>query len=153
MNKSLSFAMASTLIVVVGIIGMNAVYSFKKDNIPLIKIQDLNADPGAYTGIVSIRGVVIYADEQQYIFRMISEEEYLTCGLQASCNPLGTIAIYTPGEIKHFGNTPSDFTYNVKMPSVTDLVTVYGEIKKNGDQYAFEVEKVTKGSVDLITRI
>lgn len=125
--------------------------SSKKENITPVGIKDLAADPGAYTGKISIEGVVQTVDDKKFLFRLIDEEEFKTCGLNP-CGAAGIITIYTPDSTKPTGKTPSDYTYDVKMPKIKDRVTVDGKIKKMDKGYAFEVDKVIKGSDTIIIR-
>ncbi|MFZ5988891.1 MAG: hypothetical protein ACOYWZ_17435 [Bacillota bacterium] len=123
----------------------------RNENIKSVGIKDLSSDPGAYTGKILIKGVVQAVDEKRFLFRLIDEEEYKSCGLNP-CGTAGIITIYTPDSSKPAGKTPSDYTYDVKMPKVEDRVTVEGEVKKTDMGYAFEVEKVLKGSDALIVK-
>ena len=119
--------------------------------ITAVGINDLAADPTAYTGKIEIKGVVQAVDSRGFIFRLIDEEEFKTCGLNP-CGAGAIITIYTPDSSKPAGKTPSDWVYKVKMPNVEDVVTVQGEIKKMDKGYVLEVDKVLKGSKTLIVK-
>lgn len=116
-----------------------------------VGINDLAADPTAYTGKIQIKGIVQSVDAKNFIFRLIDEEEFKTCGLDP-CGAGAIITIYTPDSTRPKGKTPSNNVYDVKMPKVEDLVTVQGEIKRVNDGFLFEVDKVIKGSKTLIIK-
>ncbi len=116
-----------------------------------VGINALAADPAAYTGKFQIKGIVQYSDAKNFIFRLIDEEEFKTCGLDP-CGAGAIITLYTPDSTLPQGKTPSSFVYDVKMPKVEDLVTVQGELVKLNEGYMFEVDKVIKGSKTLISK-
>lgn len=150
MYKKIWFLLLASLLLLSGC-GAPSEFAASQAEVTSVAIKDLTADPTAYTGRIAIKGVVQYVDEKQFVFRLIDEEEYKTCGLNP-CGAAGIMTVYTPDSSKPAGKTPSDYSYDAKMPKVEDRVTVEGDVKKTDQGYFFEVDKVLKGSEPIIVK-
>lgn len=144
-----TFALALALLLSVSISACSIGISSTK-NLPVIKVNDLGADPSAYSGKIVLKGIVQQIDEERNFFNMIDEDEYATCG--TGCSTAVVITVYVPGESKPLGATPSGYLYKGTMPKMMDLVSVEGQIVKSGERYVFEVDRVLKGSKTIISR-
>jgi hypothetical protein len=119
-------------------------------NLPVLKVNDLGADPSAYTGKIALKGIVQEVDEDRNFFNIIDEDEYDSCGL--SCGTAVIITVYVPGPTKPLGATPSGYIYEGSMPQVMDLVNVEGQIVKTDERYVFEVDRVIRGPKTIISK-
>ncbi len=147
MKKTL--ALALTLLISI-VFSACSIGNSSTKNLPVIKVNDLGADPAAYTGMISLKGIVQQVDEDRNFFNIIDEDEYDSCGL--SCGTAVIITVYVPGPTKPLGATPSEFTYEGSLPKVMDLVNVEGQIVKTGERYVFEVDRVLKGTKPIISK-
>lgn len=120
------------------------------NNLTIIKVNDLGADPSAYTGKIALRGIVQQVDEDRNFFNIIDEDEYATCGL--GCGTAVIITIYVPDQTKPLGETPSGYIYEGAMPNVMDVVNVEGQIVQQDQQYVFEVDRVVRGNKAIISK-
>ncbi|OEF97086.1 hypothetical protein [Desulfuribacillus alkaliarsenatis] len=116
-----------------------------------IGVNALAADPSAFTGEIAVAGVVQFVDSENYILRIIDEEEYASCGL-TPCGGAGIIPLYLPIDSKPFGETPSGYTYTGQLPQLEDFVTVIGSIEQADGSLIFEVDRILKGSNVLISK-
>jgi hypothetical protein len=141
------FGLALVLLLSVSIVSCGVGNS---SNLPIIKVNDLGADPTAYTGKIALQGVVQQVDEERNFFNIIDEDEYATCGL--GCGTAVIITVYVPGQTKPLGETPSGYIYEGAMPNVMDVVNVEGQIVQKDQQYVFEVDRVVKGNKTIIDK-
>jgi len=135
----ISFGLGLTLLLTLSLSACSIGSSSSK-NLPVIKVNDLGADPTAYTGKIALKGIV----------QQIDEDEFDTCGL--SCSTAVIITIYVPGPSQPLGETPSGYIYEGAMPQVMDLVSVEGQVVKTDQRYVFEVDRVLKGSRAIINK-
>ncbi len=145
----ISFGLGLTLLLTLSLSACSIGSSSSK-NLPVIKVNDLGADPTAYTGKIALKGIVQQIDEERNIFNIIDEDEFDTCGL--SCSTAVIITIYVPGPSQPLGETPSGYIYEGAMPQVMDLVSVEGQVVKTDQRYVFEVDRVLKGSRAIINK-
>ena len=105
-----------------------------------IGVDDIAADPGAYDGVIGIRGIVSFVYPSDSTFVIIDVKEYELCGV-VTC-AINEIAVTIPSE-----------QYSGELPNVEDEVVVYGEITTQGAIYSLEVLEVKRGEETILKRV
>lgn len=113
-----------------------------------IGVNALSADPMAFTGTITVKGVVQDVDAAASRVMIIDEEEYASCGL-TPCAGTGIIPLHVP-----LGGEPSSAgsLYSGSLPDIEDTVLVTGEVKSMGQGLVFDVDRIERGSSTLVSR-
>jgi len=99
----------------------------------VVNVDDVAADPGAYSGIIAVSGVVSYVKSDNQVFGIIDTREYELCGV-VTC-AANQIPISVPLSI-----------FSGELPEVEDEVLVYGKVVNSSDGYVLDVLRVERGS-------
>jgi hypothetical protein len=99
----------------------------------IINVDDFAADPGAYSGVIAISGVVSYVESGNAVFGIIDAREYELCGV-VTC-AANQIPISVPLS-----------RYSGELPDIEDEVMVYGEVVNSADGYGLDVLQVRRGN-------
>ncbi len=119
----------------------NSKQTSAKESTPIIlEVDDIAADPSAYSGAIAVRGIVSFADLANSTFGIIDVREYKLCGV-VTC-AANEIPISVPLT-----------KYSGELPGVEDEVLVYGETFSSGGSYSIEVSKVTIDDKVILNRI
>ncbi len=105
-----------------------------------VGVDDVAADPGAYDGIIGIKGIVSFVYPSDSTFVIIDVKEYELCGV-VTC-AINEIAITVPPD-----------QYSGELPNVEDEVLVYSEITSGGNVYLLEVSEVKRGKETILKRV
>lgn len=114
-----------------------------------VGVNAVAADPGAYTGEITMKGVVQLVDAEKGFINIIDLTEYETCGL-TPCGSAGIIPLFMPtsGE-----PSPAGSVYKGSLPALEEEVLVTGEIKDAADGgVIFDVTRVQRGSTTVIEK-
>lgn len=114
-----------------------------------VGVNAVAADPGAYTGEITMKGVVQLVDAEKSFINVIDVTEYETCGL-TPCGSAGIIPLFMPtsGE-----PSPAGSVYKGSLPALEEEVLVTGEIKDAADgSLIFDVTRVQRGSTTVIEK-
>ncbi len=106
----------------------------------ILNVDDVAADPEAYSGIITVAGIVSFVNKSDSIFSIIDVREYELCGI-VTC-AANQILISTPPD-----------RYSGELPSVEDKVIVSGKMINIRDGYSIEVSEVIRGNNVLLKRI
>jgi len=109
-------------------------------NSVIVDVDDIVADPGAYQGIVGIRGIVSFVYPADSAFVIIDLREYELCGVVTCAINELTISV------------PFD-RYSGELPDVKDEVVVYGEIISAQTNYSLKVLEVTRDKETILDGI
>ena len=99
----------------------------------IVNVDDFAADPGAYSGVIAISGVVSYIKPENAVFGIIDTREYELCGV-VTC-AANEIPISVPSS-----------RFSGELPEVEDEVLVYGKIVNSADGYVLDALRVERGS-------
>lgn len=113
-----------------------------------IGVNALAADPMAFSGTVTVKGVVQNVDAAGQFVVIIDEDEYATCGLYP-CAGAGIVPLHVPVD----GSPSSAGTvYSGSMPNIEDFVVVVGEVKSLPQGLVFDVHRMERGGATLLAR-
>ena len=105
-----------------------------------VGVDDIAADPGAYNGIIGIRGIVSFVYPADSTFVIIDVREYELCEV-VTC-AINEIAVTVPPE-----------QFSGELPNVEDEVVVYGEIITRGAIYSLGISEVKRGEETILKRV
>lgn len=113
-----------------------------------LAVNAVMADPTAYSGQVTIKGVVQNVDPGTGSIAVIDEGEYATCGL-TPCNAAGILRLTVPtsGQAAVDGSS-----YEGTLPALEDVVVVVGEFKTAEQGLYLDVARIEKGGSPLLTK-
>lgn len=103
----------------------------------IVNVDDVAADPGAYEGVIGIKGIVSFVYPSDSVFVIIDVKEYELCGV-VTC-AINEIEVSVP---------PNQ--YAGELPNVEDEVLVYGEIISEGNDYFLEISEVKRGRKTIL---
>lgn len=106
----------------------------------IVDVDDVVADPGAYEGIIGIRGIVSFVYPADSTFVIIDLREYELCGV-VTC-AINELAISVPFD-----------RYSGELPDVKDKVVVYGEIISAQTNYSLKVLEVTRDKETILEEV
>jgi hypothetical protein len=113
-----------------------------------IGVNAVAADPMAYSGEITMKGIVQMVDAENSYINVIDETEYETCGL-TPCGSAGIIPLFLPVD----GDpTAAGSLYDGQLPALEDAVLITGQVKDTGDGLMFDVTRIDRGSQTVIQK-
>ena len=118
------------------------------ESVEALAVNDVAADPTAYSGDIAVVGVVQEVDSAASSIVLIDEQEYETCGL-FPCAGAGLMPLHLPtGGDK----TETGAEYVGALPDLEQTVVVYGRISGSGSDVSFDVDRIEASGKTLIEK-
>ena len=127
-------------LVLVGVLAalMLALVGCGGSNTDALEVNDLAADPLAYSGDIAVTGIVQEINAAESRIVLIDQIEYETCGL-FPCAGAGLLPLHLPLDGT---STSAGAQYEGALPQLEQLVIVHGRITGAAGDTEFDVDRI-----------
>lgn len=106
----------------------------------VVPIADVSANPSKYLGKLTMAGIAGTIYSEDGVFVLMDEK--------GCCQ----IPMYVPFTLEQRQSLNVTALYSGQLPGQGDLLEVTGMLKKDGTNYLFDVEKISRGDVIIISK-